>query len=157
MPTLKILSHSIPTPEPYTAGHVCTAAEAAVLNASLTRGLAKGLDRLLRSLQEAGKGEDVVLGEIEDFVAGYLRSFAEGHERLRAIEAEARRLARSRIEAALYRQGKRLSELAPGEQTLAILKEAEREEVLSEAARRIDALRAVGTLMGLEELAEDAG
>jgi hypothetical protein len=157
MPTLKILSHSISTPEPYTAGHTCTAAEAATLNASLTRGLAKGLDRLLRGLQETQKGEEETLQEISDFIAGYLRSFAEGHERLRAIEAEARRLARTRIEASLYRQGKRWNELAPGEQTLAIAKEAEREEVLSEAARRIDALRAVGTLMGLEELAEDAG
>ena len=153
MPTLKILSRTIPTPEPYSAGHTCTAAEAATLNAALTRGLAKGLDKLLRGREERPREEEAVLEEIAGFIASYLRSFAQGHERLRAIEAEARRLARTRIEAALYRQGKRLSELALGEQTLAIAKEAEKAEVLAEATRRIDALRAVGSC-SLEELTE---
>jgi hypothetical protein len=147
MPILKILGRELLTPEPYASGHVCSAAEAATLNAALTRGLAKGLYRELSENGEASKEQ------LKSFIQGYLRGFSEGHERLRAIEAEARRLGRARVEAALYRSGRKLADLAKGEQELAISREAEKSELLAEATRRIDTLRAIGK-ENLEELAE---
>lgn len=152
MPRLCILGQEISTPEPYSSGHICTAAEAATLNASLTRGLAKGLYRML---SEVGEGEIV---NCEEFIQGYLRGFSEGHERLRAIEAEARRIGRAKVEAGLYRQGKRLAELAKGEIEALITREAQRDEVSSEATRRIDTLRSIGRAdreSSLEELLSD--
>lgn len=158
MPKLHILNHEILTPEPYSAGHCCSPAEASVLNAALTRGLAKGAYRLLSDARE--RGELVTAGAIDTFVESFLKGFTEGHERLRAIETEARRIARARLEAALYRSGRKLSELAEGEQREAIQREAEKEEVLAEARRRIDALRALGSEAAsrgedLEELVSD--
>lgn len=123
-----------------------------MLNAALTRGLAKLAYRELASAQEVGR--ERAEGELERSIEGYRKGFAEGHERLRAIEAEARRLARDRIEAALYRYGKALKDLAAGEQQELIAREAETSSVLAEATRRIDTLRAIGA-GGLEELSSD--
>jgi len=144
MPRLVILGRELITPEPYSAGHACTPAEAATLNAALTRGLAKAC---YREISERGEQAD-----LQACVASYLKGFSQGHERLRAIEAEARRIGRARVEAALYRQGKKLASLAASEISALVAREAEREEVLLEATRRIDALRAVQR-EGLEELA----
>ena len=144
MPRLVILGQELFTPEPYSPGHICTEAEASVLNTALTRGLAKGL---YRELSE-GRGETLAA-----YIASYLRGFSQGHERLRVIEAEARRIGRAKVEAALYRQGKKLASLAASEVTLLVAREAERAEVLAEATRRIDALRACASEReGLEEL-----
>ena len=112
-----------------------------MLNAALTRGLAKGLYRVLQETTDP----DERPGRVTAFIQEYLRGFSEGHERLRVIENEARRIGRARVEAALYRSGKRLSELAGGEVTALIAREAEKPEVLAEATRRIDTLRAFGS------------
>ena len=135
MAKLKILGHRLSTPEPYSAGHCCTLAEAATLNAALTRGLAKGIYREL--------SEDAA-ADIESYIASFARGFAEGHERLKAIETAAKQIARGRLEAALYRHGKKLSDLAAGELEVLLAREAESEEVQQEARRRIDTLRAIG-------------
>lgn len=151
MAKLHLLGLSLSTPEPYAKGHVCSAAEAAALNAVLTRGLAKMLHRELAEARDAGREPASVetAGLIEDF----LRGFAEGHERLEAIKSEARRIGRAKAEAAVYRTGKRLEALAKGEQEELIAREAARSEVLAEATRRIDLMRSIGTASALEELA----
>lgn len=161
MAKLQILGLALTTPEPYLPGHVCTANEASVLNYALTRGLAKGLYRLLREVSEKrgtlqGGPED--LAECERYIQEYLKGFSQGHERLAAIEGEARRIARAKVEAGLYRAGRKLAELAKGEQDLAISREAEKPEVLAEATRRIDLLRSIGRAdaqSSLEELISD--
>lgn len=162
MAKLQILGLSLSTPEPYTSGHICTANEALMLNYALSRGLAKGLYRLLREVSEKrgtlqGSAED--LADCERYMQEYLRGFAQGHERLAAIETEARRIGRARVEAALYRAGRKLADLAKGEQDLAIAREAEKPEVLAEATRRIDLLRSIGRADkddSLEELISDS-
>lgn len=161
MAKLQILGLSLNTPEPYAGGHTCTPAEASVLNYALTRGLAKGLYRLLREVSEKRgtlQGSPQDLADCERYMQEYLRGFAQGHERLAAIETEARRIGRARVEAALYRAGRKLSDLAKGEAELAISKEAEKPDVLAEATRRIDLLRSIGRAdqqSSLEELISD--
>jgi hypothetical protein len=154
MTKLIILGLEVSTPEPYAAGHVCTLAEAAALNAALTRGLAKGIHRRLRERYDAEGREtpsEADRAEIAKFFPDFLRGFAEGHERLRVIEAESRRIARGHIEAQLYRHGRKLSELAKGEQEELIAREAATAAVLAEATRRIDTLRSIGSA-ALEDL-----
>ncbi len=154
MAHLQILGLSLSTPEPYTKGHVCTAAEAAALNAVLTRGLAKALHREIAEARDAGQEPASV--ETASLITSFLQGFAEGHERLAAIQSEARRIGRARAEAAVYRTGKRLEQLAKGEQEELIVREAGKSEVLAEATRRIDLMRSIGTASALEELAGEA-
>jgi hypothetical protein len=148
MTKLIILGLEVSTPEPYAAGHVCTLAEAAALNAALTRGLAKGIHRRLREryneeAREAPSESD--RNCIAAFIPEFLKGFSQGHERLRVIEAESRRIARGHVEAQLYRHGRKLSELAKGEQEDLIAREAATAVVLAEATRRIDTLRSIGS------------
>ena len=144
MAKLSILGTTLTTPEPYASGHCCTAAEAAVLNAALTRGIAKMLHRELTADLAA---------DTSKAISEYLKGFSAGHERLRAIQAEARRIARGHIEAQLYRHGKKLEELAAGEREELVATEAARAEVFAEATRRIDTLRSIGHA-GLEGLSD---
>ncbi len=156
MARLQILGLSLSTPEPYAKGHVCSAAEAATLNAALTRGLAKALYRELKEVsqeRETLQGSEEDLARCQALIASFVKGFSEGHERLAAIQSEARRIGRARAEAAVYRTGKRLEALAKGEQEELIAREAARSEVLAEATRRIDHMRSIGTASALEELA----
>jgi hypothetical protein len=148
MPQLMILGLPVALPPAYTSGHVCTQAEADVLNALRTRGLAKGLHRVIlgecvsRGHQNVrgmdGPTRDEVTRCAQAFCTSHVEGFAQGHERLRAIEGEAKRIAQLMIEEQLYAQGKTLRDAPKGETDAMIAYYAASAKVRDEAARRID-------------------
>ncbi len=149
MPTtpVRILGFALDLPQPYSAGHCCSAAEAAALNRILVKGLSKGLHKVLsaglrptgyenaRGLSEDQKSDIVARGE--EYVADYCLGFAQGHETQRAIRVECERIARQMLETTLYRQGKKLGDLPDGERDEEIARLAASEKVREEAERRI--------------------
>jgi hypothetical protein len=153
MPQLTILGLPVDLPPAYASGHVCTQAEADALTALRTRGLAKGLHRVVLNECVSRGYSDVwgfvrgtldgpTLSEISAvasaFCASYVEGFVQGHERLRAIAGEARRIAQLMIEEQLYAQGRSLHDVPKGELDANVARYAASANVRAEAARRID-------------------
>lgn len=170
MPTtsVKILGFNYELPAPYSAGHTCSATEADALNKILAKGLSKGLHKVLAAgLKPTGftavshlspdQASDIAaMGE--EYIRDYCIGFSRGHDTTRAERTEANRIARQMLETALYKQGKKLTDLTAGEQEEQISVLANNEKVLAEASRRVKvtqeiAERAHGEL--LESLGND--
>ena len=103
MPVAKILGFQFQLPSPYAAGHVCTAAEADTLNRLLTRGLAKGLHKIIDSQLELRNDFNGPPTEDEratitesglEYISEFVLGFSLGHDVARAIRLECDRLAR---------------------------------------------------------------
>lgn len=139
---VNILGFSFSLPAPYTEGHRCTLAEADVLNRSLARSLAKGLHRIISTKPDSTERIEIERSA-RAFITEFINGFANGHEALRAIEIEARRIALSALEAQLYKQGKKLSDLAKAEVEEHIVALVATSGVRDEAARRVNALQHV--------------
>jgi hypothetical protein len=147
VPSAHILGFSFDLPAPYTAGHVCTLAEAEALNRLLVRGLAKGLHKVLDtrntahelsgggplSADEVAASQEAGLEYISEFVLG----FALGHDVARAIRLECDRPAKQLLEVQLNRQGKTLKDLPADELRSTLTDLARSEKVLTEANRRV--------------------
>lgn len=170
MPTspVRILGFSYELPQPYSQGHVCSAAEAAALNRVLTRGISKGLYKvLLAGINPTGHSEASKLSEEQrsaisamgaEFIEDHCLGFSMGHEVQRSIRVEAERIARGLLETQLYKQGKSLKDLAEADRAEQISQLASTERVRTEAERRVKvtqeiAERAHGEL--LESLGEN--
>ena len=137
MPRLSILSFDFSYEHPYAEGHVCTRAEAECLALALNRGLAKGLYRMITQASALGLApRDEVQAAAERFVSEHLRGFSFGHERLRAVEGEARRIAQGLVEAELYARGLSAKQCSDFDDRVEVV--ASRAGVLTEASRRVD-------------------
>jgi len=142
-----ILGFTLQVPQPYAAGHVCTASEAEALNRLLLRGVSKGIHKaLVSSLTVVGRSSASVctdeeraevLASGQTYVADFVSGFAEGHEVQRAIRIECLRIARTRLEAQLYRQGRKLANLSQLELETALDQLAQQPAVREEAERRV--------------------
>lgn len=165
---VKVLGFSYELPQPYAVGHCCTAAEASALNRILTRGLAKGLYKVLSSgLKPLGHDRAEGLSDAQrsgvesmglEYIADFCLGFSAGHETTRSIRVEAERIARQMLETQLYKQGKSLKDLHEKEREAHIDQLAVSDRVRAEAERRVRvtqeiAERAHGEL--LESLGED--
>jgi hypothetical protein len=150
MPHVNILGFSTLLPQPYSAGHVVTQAEADALNRLLVRGLSKALHRVLldalaphgaRVMGQVGDAvRDATAARAAVFISEYVEGFANGHDRLRAIDVEARRIAALAVETDLYRQGRALREVPAVELDAMVSALAASPRVREEAQRRVDDL-----------------
>jgi hypothetical protein len=165
---INILGFSIDVPTTYSAGHPCTASEAEVLNRILTRTIAKGLYKTLvtgLALRHAesfdGLSSDEERSEVRALAQGFIErftlGFSQGHERLAAVEVEARRIAMAVLEAALYRRGQKLGELHEQEREDKIRELMLSANVRREAETRVDGARALAGAAHEELLASIAG
>jgi hypothetical protein len=164
---INILGFSVEVPTTYSAGHVCTASEAETLNRILTRTAAKGLYKTLSAglaSRLVGADEDLtqaMRAELIELANGYVErftlGFSQGHERLAAVEVEARRIATSVLEAALYRRGQKLADLHEHEREDKVRELMLSENVRREAETRIDGARALAGAAHEELLASIAG
>lgn len=145
---VSILGLTLQVPQVYSAGHVCSASEAAALNRVLTKGIAKGLHKVLAgALASTGysrvdKIESVttrqdIEARAREYIASFLLGFAEGHEKQRAVRVECERIARDALEARLYAQGRTLKDLPEGEREAIIEQIASSDKVRAEAERRV--------------------
>jgi hypothetical protein len=167
MTKINILGLSCEVPTRYSAGHVCSPSEAETLNRILVRTTAKGLYKTLSTalaLRLLSPGDPMsaeVKVELAELANGYVAKFAlgfsQGHERLAAVEVEARRIAQSVLESALYRRGQKLSEMPEGEREDKIRELMLSSNVRQEAETRVDGARALAGAAHEELLASIAG
>lgn len=149
MPTtpVKILGFSYELPQSYSAGHVCSASEAAALNKVLVRGLSKGLYKVLAGAlrptgftSAEGLGADTVAAIQEmgtEFINDHCMGFSAGHDVQRSIKVEADRIARQMLETQLYRKGQNLKDLTEADRAAQLAQIAQSERVRAEAERRV--------------------
>ena len=128
---------------PYCAGHTCTQNEAQTLNRALTKGISKGMFKVLTATRSAlGLGDapdqratlhEAGLAYISEFTEG----FALGHERTRAIRIECERIAKQLLEAQQNAKGASARDLPESELAARLSELAKSEKVRSEAERRV--------------------
>jgi hypothetical protein len=99
----------------YRAGHTCTESEAQALQRYFNRHLAKGVHKVISGMVSAQKSAGDVQARGDGFVSQFTQGFTHGHERLRAINSEARRIAMQAIETNMYKRGLSLKSLSPPE------------------------------------------
>lgn len=167
MTKINILGLSCEVPTTYSAGHVCTQSEAETLNRILVRTIAKGIYKVIgaalavrggvpvESMSAKDRGE--VLALAQGFIERFTLGFSQGHERLAAVEVEARRIALAVLEAALYRRGQKLGEMPEGEREDKLRELMLSANVRREAETRIDGARALAGAAHEELLASIAG
>lgn len=156
MPTVTTTIGEIEVTLPYAQGHVCSQAEADTLNQLFLRSATKGVQRIVHEGIVGPWKHSEVQFAVSKFLQRHALGFREGHERLRAIEGEAKRLATLAYETELYKQGRRLRDVAKGEVDIAVAEIAAREDIITQARARIDAVQAVareahGALFGENE------
>lgn len=144
---VNILGLSFQLPQPYSAGHTCSAAEADALNKVLVRGLSKGLYKVLkRALERLGysSGSSLtsdekpdVLAQGQEYIEDFAVSFSVGHDEARAVRTESLRIARALVETKLNATGQRTSDLNVQDYEAQVQKLAASERVQSEAQRRV--------------------
>lgn len=168
MTKINILGLACEVPTTYSTGHVCTQSEAEVLNRILTRTIAKGLYKTLSSalaLRHVGSFEGLgsaeerseVLALAQGFIERFTLGFSQGHERLAAVEVEARRIALAVLEAALYKRGQKLGDLHGEEREDKLRELMLSANVRREAETRTDGARALAGAVHEELLASIAG
>lgn len=168
MPTspVKILGFSYELPQPYNVGHICSVAEAAALNRVLTKGISKGLYKVLAGALRAtgfnsreGLGADAAAAIQEmgaEYVSDYCLGFSAGHDVQRSIRIEAERIARQMLETSLYRKGQSLKDLTEKDRISQIDQLASSEKVRAEAERRVQVTQEIAG-RAHDELLESIG
>jgi len=146
---ISILGISLDVETPYVGGHICTPAEAAALNRLLVRGTAKGLHKAIREACNArgydNANEPMPQGMREqvesvarDYAREYAQGFSEGHERLRAIEVEARRIGLASLASSLYQHGRKIEDIEVSEREAKVNELSLNSSIRREAERRVD-------------------
>ena len=145
---VNILGFSVAISEPYSVGHVCTEHEALALNRIMVRGIAKGLHGVIsRACAQLGYSSgdmmteadrDSVMEMANEFVTTFSLGFARGHETLRAIDVEARRIALSALETALYKRGQRMADISEEERNEKIAELLWLPSIRREAEKRVE-------------------
>jgi hypothetical protein len=112
---ITVLGYSFNITKQYSAGHVCTESEAQALQRYFNRHLAKGVHKVISEMISAQASAEDILARGRAFVSQFTQGFTQGHERLRAINSEARRIALQAIETNMYKRGLSLKSLSPPE------------------------------------------
>jgi hypothetical protein len=163
---VKILSFDYDLPQPYSAAHSCSPAEAEALNQLLAKGMAKGLYKVLAAgIARTGVSDSKFLtddqrSDIEDqgleYINDFSLGFAQGHDFQRSLRVEAERIARGILESQLYKQGKSIKDLGDGEKTERISLLAGSESVRDEALRRVKVTQEIASRAHIELLGEES-
>lgn len=134
-PTISIHGLSVPKPAPrYRAGHICTPAEAEILNAVL-------LERVKNNLTRRAKDKTLTEVEFLEYYNSY--SLGVGPKEDNPIETESLKIARALLGEILNKDGKSIRDLPKDELQSKLAAIAQRQEIRDEAARRIATLNEV--------------
>lgn len=138
-------------PQPYTSGHVCNDGEAHALNQTFAENLR---NNIAGKMKKGAEGVDWAAA-VEEYVAAY--EFSVPGERgtrvvLDPIEAEARRLAKRAVVAALKKKSIETKDLAEGQLDKYIDGALEKNPTYREQAATIVAAQKAAASIGLEEL-----
>lgn len=129
-------------PQPYSAGHTCTEAEASVLNSVLANALRNNFARRVKEYEGTSQGDAVHIQlqrEFDSYAASYTLNARTGDP----IERAARRIAQDLVRTALNERGQKPSDLADGVFDSLVAKAALKPSVLSEARRRVEATKSI--------------
>jgi len=149
MPTtqIRILGFDFELTHPYATGHQCTQNEAQTLNRALTKGISKGMFKVLTATRtQMGLHADAPLGADQAaamheaglaYISEFSEGFALGHERTRAIRIECERIARQLLEAQCNAKGTSARDLPETELVARLSELASSEKVRGEAERRV--------------------
>lgn len=113
--TKLIYGHPFTVSEPYTEGHVITAAEAKALNQVRAENIGNNLREKLKELLDAGnttEAEALVAARDAEYV--FTMSSGAGTVKRDPVEAEARKLARELIKAKLAESGRKVGTAPEG-------------------------------------------
>lgn len=138
-------------PAPYAEGHVCTLIEASVLNQCLAENLRNNFTKVVKQAKEkAGEAplSTTVLNELQDKFADYSSRYtfqfkAGPKAPIDPIGREAAKIALALLKEGLQGKGMKITDLPDGRREELIAQLANKETVIKEAKRRIDATRAV--------------
>ena len=143
---IRILGFDFELTHPYAAGHQCTHNEAQTLNRALTKGISKGMFKVLSNRAGLGISDSDPLNEDHRavlherglaYIAEFTEGFALGHERTRAIRIECERIAKQLLEAQQNARGASARDLPESELATRLSELVASEKVRSEAERRV--------------------
>jgi hypothetical protein len=132
-----ILGFSFHITQHYAAGHICTESEAQALQRYFNRHLAKGVHKVISGMISAQASAEEVQARGDAFVSQFTQGFTHGHERLRAINSEARRIALQAIETNMYKRGLSLKSLSPPELEDMVVQLAAEDSIRKVAEERV--------------------
>jgi hypothetical protein len=139
---ITILGFSFPIAQRYSAGHVCTESEAQALQRYFNRHLAKGIHKAIADMVGVHSNSEIQ-SRGEQFSSQFTIGFSQGHERLRAINSEARSIAKQAIETKMYARGLSIKSLSPGELEDMVSKLSAQEGIQKIAEERVDYIQRI--------------
>lgn len=151
-------------PAPFSEGHVITAIEAKVLNQTRAENIANNFRKRVKAALDGVPLKEGEKPETMEAVAAALAAYADtytfampssgGREPVDPVEREALKIARAAIKDALTKAGKKIKDIDEDKLEAAIEAAAQKEEIVKEAKRRVNAQKkaAESTLaeLGLE-------
>jgi hypothetical protein len=158
---ITVLGFSFQVPTQYSAGHVCTESEAQALQRYFNRHLAKGVHKVISGMISAQASAENVQARGDSFVFQFTQGFTHGHERLRAINSEARRIALQAIETNMYKRGLSLKSLSPPELEDMVMQLSAEVGIRAVAEERVRQVQTIAKtahedLFSAEDLVEDS-
>lgn len=148
-------------PQPFSQGHVLTENEAGALNQVFAENIRNNKAGVIEKAQEAAKKEgaapvnmQTLQGEIDKYVSEYefgAKKF--GVRVVDPVEREARSLAKSKIEAQLKKQGKKLADVSAESMNAMISGALDKyPKIRQDAAKIVKARESAGGTLDLEGL-----
>jgi len=157
---INIYEQTLTVRAPYAEGHVLNAIEAKTLNQTRAENVSNNFRKKIKAavdgvpLKEGGEVQTLeqVIAEFNAYDEAYTFSMpSPGREPIDPIEREAQKIARQIIRENLQAQGKKLKDVDEAKYEAAVITVSEREEVVKEAKRRVNAQKKAAE-SSLEEL-----
>lgn len=126
--------------KPFAEGHVCTAAEAGVLNQVLAENTRNNwADRVKKALEEGNFDKGAMQAEIDEYLESYDFGVRRGRGPSDPVEREALNMAKDLIRGALRKKGFKIADISTDEiNRLADEALVKNPEIAKEAKRRVD-------------------
>lgn len=126
--------------QPYAAGHVLTANEAASMNQTFAENVRNNFAKRVKEAVEAGGfDQDVFQGSLDDYMSDY--EFGQrsggGGRTSDPVEAEALRISKDKVRGALSKKGIKVSDVAASEITRLAKEVLDKNPAIRETARAI--------------------
>jgi hypothetical protein len=139
---ITILGFTFPITQRYDAGHVCSESEAQALQRYFNRHLAKGIHKAIADMVGVDSNSEIQ-SRGEQFSSQFAIGFTQGHERIRAINAEARSMALQAIETRMYKRGQNVKSLTQFELEDMVTKLSAQEGIQKIAEERVDYIQRI--------------
>lgn len=148
MTSIRVLSQSFDCPQPYTEGHICTAAEAGELNRLRTQRVIAQARKKLTSNPATSLGELMAIAQGYTFTSHYVPPTD-------PAEIEALKIAKGLVRESLTKRGESIESLGKPEFDRLVHEVANKSAVRNEASRRINATQAIANAALLSPDEED--